>query len=140
MISAINDKPKSGDMSEKKSDTEAVQARAKELLNKQLITSQNYWILYSINRRPVEDSTYHVKEYSTDIPKLTKPDDLKNLISALKRFKKTIAPKILKQHKDAVKITVLRTYLDCAEAEKDAKNYNNQYSESKKINQRTQST
>ncbi len=127
-------------MSEKKPDTEAVQARAKELLNTQLTTSQTYWILYSINRRPVEDSTYHVKKYSTDIPKLTKPDDKENLINALKRFRKTIAPKILKQHKDAVKITVLRTYLDCTEAEKDAKNYNNQYAESKKINQRIKST
>ena len=127
-------------MSEKKPDIEAVQARAKELLNTQLTTSQTYWILYSINRRPVEDSTYHVKKYSTDIPKLTKPDDKENLINALKRFRKTIAPRILKQHKDAVKITVLRTYLDYTEAKKDAKNYNNQYAESKKINQRTQST
>ena len=126
-------------MSEKKPDTEAVQAKVKQL-NTQLTTSQTYWILYSINRRPVEDSTYHVKEYSTDIPELTKPDDKENLINALKRFKKNIAPKILKQHKDAVKITVLRTYLDCNEAEKDAKNYNNQYTESKKINPRTQST
>jgi hypothetical protein len=126
------------EMSEKKPDTEA-QARAKELLNTQLTTSQTYWILYSINRRPVEDSTYHVKEYSTEISKLTKPDDGKNLMNALKRFRKTIAPKILKHHKDAVKITVLRTYLDYDEAEKDAKNYNNQYAESKKINQRIQS-
>lgn len=126
-------------MSEKKPDTDAVQARAKELLNTQLTTSQTYWILYSINRRPVEDSTYHVKKYSTDIPKLTRPNDKENLINALKRFRKTIAPKILKQHKDAVKITVLRTYLDRTEAEKDAKNYNNQYAESKKINQRIKS-
>jgi hypothetical protein len=127
-------------MSEKKPDTEAVQARAKELLNTQLTNPQTYWILYSINRRPIEDSTYQVKEYSTDISKLTKPNDKENLINALKRFRKTIAPKILKQHKDAVKITVLRTYLDCTEAEKDAKNYNNQYAESKKINQGTKST
>ncbi len=127
-------------MSEKKPDTKAVQARAKELLNTQLTNPQTYWILYSINRRPIEDSTYQVKEYSTDIPKLTKPNDKENLINALKRFRKTIAPKILKQHKDAVKITVLRTYLNCTEAEKDAKNYNNQYAESKKINQGTKST
>ena len=125
-------------MSEKKPDTEA-QATAKELLNTQLTTSQTYWILYSINRRPVEDSTYHVKKYSSDIPKLTKPNDKENLINALKQFRKTITPKILKQHKDAVKITVLRTYLDYTEAKKDAKNYNNQYAESKKINQRIQS-
>jgi hypothetical protein len=127
-------------MSEKKPDTETVQARVKELLNKQLTNSQTYWILYSINRRPVEDSTYHVKEYSTNIPKLTKPDDMENLINALKRFRKTIASKILKQHKDAVKITVLRTYLDFDDAKKDAENYNKQYAGSKKINQRTQPT
>jgi hypothetical protein len=122
-------------MSEKKSDTEAVQARSKEL-NTQLKTSQTYWILYSINRRPVEDSTYHVKEYSTEISKLTKPDDGKNLMNALKQFRTSETQKILKHHKDAVKITVLRTYLDYDEAEKDAKNYNNQYAESKKMNQK----
>jgi hypothetical protein len=119
-------------MSEKKPDTKA-QARAKELPNTKLTTSQTYWILYSINRRPVEDSTYHVKEYSTEISKLTKPNDGKNLVNALKQFRTSEAPKILKHHKDAVKITVLRTYLDYDEAEKDAKNYNNQYAESKKI-------
>ena len=126
-------------MSDRKPDNDAVQAKAKELLNTQMTTSQTYWILYSINRRPVEDSTYHVKKYSTDIPKLTKPNDKENLINALKQFRKTITPKILKQYKDAVKITVLRTYLDYTEAKKDAKNYNNQYAESKKINQKTQS-
>ena len=124
----------------KNTDNEAIRVKAKELLNTQLTTSQTYWILYSINRRPIEDSTYYVNKYSTDILKLTKPDDQENLINALKRFRKTIAPKILKQHKDAVKITVLRTYLDSTEAEKDAKNYNKQYAESKKINQRNHPT
>ena len=125
-------------MSEYGSDPNAIQG-AKELLKKPLISSQTYWILYSVNRRPVEDSTYHVKEYSTEIPKLTKPEDGKNLMNALKQFRTSEAPKILKQHKDAVKITVLRTYLDNDEAEKDANNYNNQYAESKKINRRIQS-
>jgi uncharacterized Fe-S cluster-containing radical SAM superfamily enzyme len=127
-------------MRDKKPDTDTVQARVKELTNTQLTTSQTYWILYSINRRPVEDSTYHVKKYSTGIPKLTKHNDKENLINALKQFRKTKAPKILKQHKDAVKITVLRTYLDRTEAKKDAKNYNNQYVESRKISQRARST
>jgi len=126
-------------MSEYGSDPNAIQEGAKELLKKRLISSQTYWILYSVNRRPVEDSTYHVKEYSTKIPKLTKPEDGKNLMNALKQFRISESPKILKQHKDAVKITVLRTYLDYDEAEKDAKNYNNQYAESKRIKRRIQS-
>ncbi|MGD0803080.1 MAG: hypothetical protein ABSA11_03305 [Candidatus Bathyarchaeia archaeon] len=121
------------------SNPNAIQDGAKELLKKPLISSQTYWILYIVNRRPVEDSTYHVKKHSTEIPVLTKPDDEKNLMNALKQFRTREAPKILKQHKDAVKITVLRTYLDYEKAEKDAKNYNNQYAESKKINQRIQS-
>jgi hypothetical protein len=111
------------------SNPNAIQDGAKELLKKPLISSQTYWILYIVNRRPVEDSTYHVKKHSTEIPVLTKPDDEKNLMNALKQFRT----------REAVKITVLRTYLDYEKAEKDAKNYNNQYAESKKINQRIQS-
>ncbi len=126
-------------MSDKK--PEEVMEEAKKALENPLILTyaHTYYILYMIHRKPVEDSTYHVKEFSNDIPKLTKPDNRKNLTDTLKRFRATIAPKILKQHKDAVNITVLRAYLVFNEAEKFANNYNNQFAESKKVNQRTQS-
>jgi hypothetical protein len=125
-------------MSEDGSDSNMIKG-VKALVNNSPVTSQKYWILYSVKRRPVEDSTYHVKEFSTVIPEITKPEDVKNLLNALKEFRTNEAPNILKHHRDALDITVLRTYLDPDEANKDAKNYNSQYVESKKISRGIQS-
>jgi hypothetical protein len=125
-------------MSEDGSDSNMIKG-VKVLVNNSPVTSQKYWILYSVKRRPVEDSTYHVKEFSTVIPEITKPEDVKNLLNALKEFRTNEAPNILKHHRDALDITVLRTYLDPDEANKDAKNYNSQYVESKKISRGIQS-
>ena len=125
-------------MSEGGSDSHTIKG-AKKLINNPPVTSQKYWILYCVKRRPVEDSSYHVEEFSTVIPEITKPEDVKNLLNALRQFRTYEAPKILKQHRDAVTLTVLRTYLYPDEADKDAKNYNSQYAESKKIRRRIQS-
>ena len=125
-------------MSEDGSESNTIKG-AKKVINNPPVNSQKYWILYCVKRRPVEDSTYHVKEFSTVIPEMTKPEDVWNLLNALKEFRTNEAPKILKHHRDAVTITVLRTYLDLDEAEKDAKNYNSQYEESKKASRRIQS-
>jgi hypothetical protein len=77
-----------------------------------------YWISYSVDRAPREESTYHCEYFSINIPLGSEPGEEGNMAKAVKEFRAKKAPKIKELHKESKSITTLKAHLNLEECQK----------------------